>query len=48
MTGLAARTLGKAVGERLSGNGPGPGRAFAAAVVTGAVTAVVTYRALRK
>ena len=43
----ATRTVGKAVGERLSGNGPGPMRAFVAAAVAGAATAVLTYKALR-
>ncbi len=42
------RTVGKAVGERVSGSRPGPLRAFAAAAVVGAATAVLTYKALRK
>jgi hypothetical protein len=44
----AVRTVGKAVGERVSGGRPGVLRAFAAAAVVGAATAVVTYKALRK
>jgi hypothetical protein len=47
MTGAAVRTIGKAIGERARGVGPGRVRAFAAAVVTGMATAVLTYRVLR-
>jgi hypothetical protein len=43
----AIRTVGKAAAERALGFGPGRVRAFAAAVVTGSATAVVTYRVLR-
>jgi hypothetical protein len=42
------KTVGKAVGEKVSGGQPGPVRSFAAAAVVGAVAAVVTYKALRK
>lgn len=44
----AASTVGNAVGERVAGGRPGALRAFAAAAVVGAATAVLTYRALRK
>ena len=47
MKGAAIRTVGKATTERLGGQGPGRGRAVAAAMVTGAATAVLTYRLLR-
>jgi hypothetical protein len=43
----ALRTVGKAAAERVFGSGPGWGRAFVAATVTGTATAVVTYRLLR-
>lgn len=43
----AARTLGKAAAQKLSGEGPGRMRALAAAAVAGAATAVLTYRVLR-
>ncbi|MEA2213591.1 MAG: hypothetical protein QOF83_3539 [Solirubrobacteraceae bacterium] len=43
----AVGTVGKAVGERISGGRPGPLRAFAAAAVVGAAAAVVAYKALR-
>lgn len=43
----ALRTVGRAVGERVSGNKPGRMRAFAAAAVVGAGAAVATYKALR-
>ncbi len=43
----ALRTVGKAATERIMGLGPGRFRSFAAASVTGAATAVVTYRLLR-
>ena len=41
------RTVGKAIGERVSGGRPGPMRAFGAAAIVGAVAAVATYKALR-
>lgn len=41
----AASTVGNAVGERVAGGRPGALRAFAAAAVVGAATAVLTYRA---
>jgi hypothetical protein len=41
------RTVGKAIGERMTGGKPGRMRAFAAAAVVGAGAAVATYRALR-
>jgi hypothetical protein len=41
------RTVGKAAAERITGLGPGPIRAFAAAAFTGTATAVLTYRVLR-
>jgi hypothetical protein len=41
------RTLGKAASEKALGLGPGPVRAAAAATITGAATAVLTYRLLR-
>ena len=47
MSALGLRTLGKATAERVAGFGPGRVRAGAAAAVTGAATAVVTYRLLR-
>jgi hypothetical protein len=43
----AIKTVGKAAGERVLGDGPGPVRAMVAAVVTGTVTAVLTYKVLR-
>jgi hypothetical protein len=42
------KTVGKAVGERVTGGRPGVLRAFAAAAVVGAASAVITYKALRK
>jgi hypothetical protein len=42
-----AKTLGKAVGERVTGGEPGPLRAAVASAVVGAAAAVLTYRALR-
>jgi hypothetical protein len=45
MSGVS--TVGKAVGERLSGGRPGVLRAVAAAAVVGAASAVITYKALR-
>lgn len=47
MTPPGLRTIGKAASEKLRGEGPGRVRAFAAAMVTGAATAVLTYRVLR-
>lgn len=47
MTNPLIRTLGKAAGERVTGVGPGPVRAFVAAAITGAAAAVLTYKALR-
>ena len=41
------KLVGKAAMERVVGDGPGPVRALIAATVTGAATAVVTYRLLR-
>ncbi len=43
----AIKAVGKAVGERSLGLGPGPVRAAVAAAITGSVTAALTYRALR-
>ena len=43
----AIANVGRAAGERMLGNGPGPIRAAVAAAVTGTATAVLTYRALR-
>lgn len=40
-------TVGKAVGERLSGGRPGPLRAVAAAAIVGVASAAITYKALR-
>ena len=44
---VAARSLGRAVTERVLGLGPGRARAAMAATVTGGATAVLTYRVLR-
>jgi hypothetical protein len=44
----AVKTVGKAVGEKVTGGRPGVLRAFAAAAVVGAASAVLTYKALRK
>lgn len=41
------RTVGKAIGERLSGGKPGRMRALAAAAVVGAGAAIATYKGLR-
>jgi hypothetical protein len=41
------RTVGKAIGERVSGGKPGRMRALGAAAVVGAAAAVATYKALR-
>jgi hypothetical protein len=43
----AARTVGKALTERLTGFGPSRIRAGAAAGVVGVASAVATYRLLR-
>ncbi len=43
----AIQAVGKAVGERSLGLGPGPVRAAVAAAITGSVTAAATYRLLR-
>jgi hypothetical protein len=43
----AARTVGKAAVQRLSGSKPGPVTAFIAAVIVGAAAGAATYRALR-
>jgi hypothetical protein len=48
MTPPGAGTVGKAVGQRLTGERPSPMRALLAAAVTGAVAAAITYRGLRK
>jgi hypothetical protein len=42
------RTVGKAVGKRVTGRKPGALEALAAATVVGFSAAVATYRALRK
>lgn len=47
MKAAAIRTVGRAAGERMFGNGPGPVRAFVAAAITGTATAALTYRLLR-
>jgi hypothetical protein len=44
-TGVAS--VGKAFGDRLLGDGPGPIRAAVAAAVTGGATAALTYHFLR-
>ncbi len=41
------KTVGKAVGDRLMGEGPGPIRAAVAAAITGGATAALTYHFLR-
>lgn len=46
MTG-PLKTVGKAATQRLTGMGPGPIRAAAAATVVGAASAVATYKLLR-
>jgi hypothetical protein len=43
----AIRAVSKAATERIMDIGPGRARAFLAATITGAATAVVTYKALR-
>jgi hypothetical protein len=47
MSSRALRTVGTAVSERVTGEGPGRIRALAAAVVAGVATAAATYRLLR-
>jgi hypothetical protein len=47
MKGMAIRTLGTTVVERVAGGQPGRARAVAAAVVAGAATAAATYKLLR-
>jgi hypothetical protein len=47
MSGGALRTVGRAAAERAAGVGPGPVHSMLAAAVTGAATAVLTYRLLR-
>ena len=47
MKAAAIKTVGKATAERLSGEGAGWGRAVTASVITGAATAVLTYKLLR-
>jgi ABC-type uncharacterized transport system permease subunit len=41
------KTVGKAVTERVLGEGPGPFRAALAAAITGGATAALTYHLLR-
>lgn len=47
MSAPGVKSLGKAVGERVSGDRPGAMRALVAAAVTGTAAAVLTYKALR-
>jgi len=47
MKQAAIKSVGRAVGERVLGDGAGPMRAAFAAAVTGTATAVLTYRLLR-
>jgi hypothetical protein len=47
MSSRALRTLGTAVSERVTGQGPGRTRALAAAVVAGVAAGAATYRLLR-
>lgn len=47
MTGKAIRTFGTAAMERITGEGPGRVRAFAASVIAGVAVGAVTYRVLR-
>jgi hypothetical protein len=47
MGSKAIRAVGKAVTDKAMGDGPGPIRAAVAATITGAATAVLTYRVLR-
>jgi hypothetical protein len=44
---VTARTVRKAVAERVSGSKPGALRAFIVAVIVGFAAAVITYRLLR-
>jgi hypothetical protein len=47
MTAGPLKLVGKAATERLTGMGPGPLRAAAAAAVVGVASAVATYKVLR-
>ncbi len=42
------KTVGKALGERVTGGRPGPLRSCLASAVVGAGAAVATYKGLRK
>jgi hypothetical protein len=44
----ALQSVGRAFAERATGLGPGPIRAMVAATVTGAATAALTYKVLRR
>lgn len=48
MSNRVIRTVGNAVGERVSGGRPGPMRSCLTAIVAGVGAAVITYKALRK
>lgn len=48
MTSAPVKTVGKAVGQRVTGEKPNPFRSFAAAAVAGIAAGVLTYKALRK
>jgi hypothetical protein len=47
MASAATKTVGKAAAKRVTGSGPGPLGAMAAAAIVGVGAAVLTYRALR-
>lgn len=47
MKGAAVRSVGKAAGQRVTGQQPGRAGALVAAMVVGVATAVLTYRLLR-
>ena len=47
MNAPGLKTVTKATTERIFGDGPSRGRAFVAAIATGAATAVLTYKLLR-
>ena len=47
MTRKALKTFGTAVMERLTGEGPGRGRALVASVIAGVAAGAATYRLLR-
>ena len=47
MKAAAIKSVGRTVGERVSGAQPGRWSAFVAAAAAGTATAVLTYRALR-